>query len=214
MLKTKYQDSELDNNPVTQKKFNDLLFIASPEFPDIVSQYNLDFYHHNYLMAAHILTIGLFSTAIHSGNMNINYQQIVIPGGPDIPQVKVNFSFITRTNANIYDGQCSNAGLSISSPLFSKSFSGTRRFRDFIIEYAQSIVKTPTLEEIASLNGQQFKIYYKKFSNPTKQINAAHERIIQDHKFVRDLLLFHQIEQKFIRPNMDETDEQTPSMKL
>jgi hypothetical protein len=214
MLKTEYKDSELNNDSVIQKKFNDLLFIARPDFPRIVSQYNLDFYHHNYLMAAHVLSIGLFSTAINSGNTHMIYREEVVNNGPNIPEAQVYFSFITRTNGNIYDGHCSNSGLRISSPLFSRSFSGARQFRDFIIDYAQSIVKTPTLEEIKALNGQSFKMYYKKFTDPITQINTAHERIIHDHKFVRDLLLFHQIEQKFTHSHGDEADNSLPAMKL
>jgi hypothetical protein len=67
MLKTEYKDKEITDNPVLQKKFKDLLFLASPDFPQIVKQYNLDFYHHNYLMAAHILTMGLFLPPLKMG---------------------------------------------------------------------------------------------------------------------------------------------------
>lgn len=214
MLKKEYKDKEITDNPVLQKKFKDLLFLASPDFPQIVKQYNLDFYHHNYLMGAHILTMGLFSTAIKDGDIHITYPQEIVADGDNIPMSKVEFGFVTRTNAVIYNGQCHNNSIAISNPLFGLSCRGTRDFRDFIIEYGEKILKIPTLDEIAALNDSMPKIYFKRWSNPSTQINHAYERIISNHKIVHDLLLFHQIEQKFIANDTVEVQHDSPNMKL
>jgi hypothetical protein len=127
---------------------------------------------------------------------------------------KVEFGFVTRTNAVIYNGQCANSSLSISNSLFGLSFRGPRDFRDFIIEYGEKILKIPSLDEIASLNDSMPKIYFKHWSKASAQINHAYERIITNHKIVHDLLLFHQIEQKFNVHETIEFQDDSPSMKL
>jgi hypothetical protein len=183
-------------------KIQQLNFLGSYEFPSIVNSYSLEHESHNYLMLAHILTIGFQSTGIKSGCGKINHTVFITKDGcsPPIPQLEFWFR-ITNDRLIQHDNFCTRSNINIHNKENIKfNYYNSVSFRNFLLEYQNTIFQSlPThINALQSTNKlPDFTFDHENHKSKIDKIECVYEQIIEQHPIVSNFILLNILEKDY-----------------
>lgn len=175
--------------------------LGSLAFVELIDQYDLPKQLYNELFAAHCLTLGLLSSGIKEGSINIRYCTSTEDGfEPGVIGPRLNYAFYTVRNQLIQKGNsCTNSSIHINNKEFNK-YKYPRHFRDFLDNHWKHMkhMHNYTFDDFKDY---EFKIECRgKYANKTLQIEHLYNNIIEKtycvHSFLNWYFLQNKIELK------------------
>ena len=153
--------------------------LRSLQFINLLNDYDLPKELYNELFAAHVLTLGIMSSGIKEGAINLYYCISNEEGFiKNVPSPRLIYVFYTTRNQLIQTGSsCTNSSQHINNKEFNK-FKYPRQFRDFLDQHWLNMkhMKDYNLDDFKDY---EFKIECRgKYANKTLQTEHLYNNLV------------------------------------